>query len=276
MPRLRSFAPESGLRRIKSAACNFTLRLTGSRINSQVVSGQSERVNPNTTTERSGAVDQKRYLSSDEQERARLAALRSYCVLDTGHEARFDDLTSLAASICETPVSLISFVDANRLFFKSAHGLDAREVLHPDFFCSHAIRQSELFVVPDAFSDPRFARHPMVVDPPGARFYAGAPLVTPQGHALGTLSVTDFVARQLQARQAEILRILARQVMTQLELTLQAMRDPLTGLYNRRPLKETLRREILRAPHRLGRGCYGGRHRPFQARERHAGPRSGR
>jgi diguanylate cyclase (GGDEF)-like protein len=247
MPRLHSFAPESGLRRIKSAACNFTLRLTGSRINSQVVSGQSERVNPNTTTERSGAVDQKRYLSSDEQERARLAALRSYCVRDTGHEARFDDLTSLAASICETPVSLISFVDANRLFFKSAHGLDAREVLHPDFFCSHAIRQSELFVVPDAFSDPRFARHPMVVDPPGARFYAGAPLVTPQGHALGTLSVIDFIARQLQARQAEILRILARQVMTQLELTLQAMRDPLTGLYNHRPLEETLRREILRA-----------------------------
>jgi diguanylate cyclase (GGDEF)-like protein len=199
------------------------------------------------TADRYGAVDQKRYLSPDEQESARLAALRSYCVLDTGHEARFDDLTSLASSICEAPVSLISFVDANRLFFKSAHGLDAREVPYPDFFCSHAIRQSELFVVPDAFSDPRFAKHPMVADAPRARFYAGAPLVTPQGHALGTLSVIDFVARQLQARQAEMLRILARQVMTQLELTLQAMRDPLTGLYNRRPLEEALRREILRA-----------------------------
>jgi diguanylate cyclase (GGDEF)-like protein len=192
-------------------------------------------------------MEQERYLSSDEQESARLAALRSYCVLDTGREARFDDLTTLAASICETPVSLISFVDANRLFFKSAHGLDAREVLDPDFFCSHAIRQSELFVVPDAVSDPRFARHPMVADAPRARFYAGVPLLTPQGHALGTLCVIDFVPRQLQARQAEMMRILARQVMTQLELTLQAMRDPLTGLYNRRPLEETLRREILRA-----------------------------
>ena len=192
-------------------------------------------------------MDQKRDLSPDERESARLAALRSYCVLDTGHEARFDDLTSLAANICEAPVSLISFVDANRLFFKSAHGLDAREVPYPDFFCSHAIRQNELFEVPDAFSDPRFAKHPMVADAPRARFYAGAPLVTPQGHALGTLCVIDFVARQLQARQAEMLRILARQVISQLELTLQAMRDPLTGLYNRRPLEETLRREILRA-----------------------------
>ena len=78
---------------------------------------------------------------------------------------------------------------------------------YPDFFCGHAIRQSELFEVPDAFSDPRFARHPMVADAPRARFYAGAPLVTPQGHALGTLCVIDFVARQLQARQAEMLRI---------------------------------------------------------------------
>jgi diguanylate cyclase (GGDEF)-like protein len=186
-------------------------------------------------------------LSSDEQEGARLAALRSYCVLDTGHEARFDDLTCLAASICEAPVSLISLVDTNRLFFKSAHGMDAREVPYPDFFCSHAIRQSELFVVPDAFSDPRFAAHPLVAGAPRTRFYAGAPLLTPQGHALGTLCVLDFVPRQLQARQAEMLRLLARQVISQLELSLQAMRDSLTGLYNRRPLEESLRREILRA-----------------------------
>ncbi len=195
----------------------------------------------------SSFVVEERHLSLDAQESARLAALRSYCVLDTGHESRFDDLTSLAATICETPASLISLVDTKRLFFKSAHGLDAREVPYPDFFCGHAIRQRELFEVPDALLDPRFAGHPLVVDSPRIRFYAGMPLVTPQGHALGTLCVLDFVPRKLRPGQAEILRILARQVMWQLDLNLQAMRDPLTGLYNRRPLEEALHREILRA-----------------------------
>jgi diguanylate cyclase (GGDEF)-like protein len=194
-----------------------------------------------------GVAVQERHLSPDAQESARLAALRSYCVLDTGHETRFDDLTSLATTTCEAPVSLISLVDTNRLFFKSARGLDAREVPYPDFFCGHAIRQRELFEVPDALLDPRFAGHPLVVDSPRVRFYAGVPLVTPQDHGLGTLCVIDFVPRKLQSGQAEILRILARQVMSQLELNLQAMRDPLTNLYNRRPLEETLRREILRA-----------------------------
>ncbi|MGB7543772.1 MAG: sensor domain-containing diguanylate cyclase [Burkholderiales bacterium] len=186
-------------------------------------------------------------MSSDAEESARLAALRSYCMLDTGREARFDDLTHLAATICEAPVSLISLVDTNRLFFKSDHGLGAREVPYPDFFCGHAIHQRELFEVPDALLDPRFARHPLVVDGPRVRFYAGAPLVTPQDHALGTLCVIDFVPRKLEPRQAETLRILGRQVMSQLDLNLLAMRDPLTGLFNRRPLEEVLRREILRA-----------------------------
>jgi diguanylate cyclase (GGDEF)-like protein len=194
-----------------------------------------------------GVAVQERNLSPDAQESARLAALRSYCVLDTGHETRFDDLTSLAATICETPVSIISLVDTNRLFFKSARGLDAREVPYPDFFCGHAIRQRELFEVPDALLDPRFVGHPLVVDAPRVRFYAGMPLVTPQDHGLGTLCVIDFVPRKLQPGQDEMLRILARTVMSQLELNLQGMRDPLTGLYNRRPLEETLRREILRA-----------------------------
>jgi len=192
------------------------------------------------------AVDE-RSTSSENEEAARLAALRSYCVLDTGREARFDDLTCLAASICDAPVSLVSLVDADRLFFKSSHGLDAREVPYPDFFCGHAIRQRDLFVVPDATKDARFARHPLVSGPPHARFYAGAPLIAPQGHVLGTLCVVDFRPRELQPRQAETLRILARQVMSQLELNLQAMRDPLTGLYNRRQLEESLHREILRS-----------------------------
>ena len=168
-------------------------------------------------------------------------------MLDTGRESRFDDLTCLAASICETPYSLISLVDTNRLFFKSAHGMDVRELPYPDFFCGHAIRQREVFIVPDASLDPRFANHPLMVGGPRVRFYAGAPLVTPQNHALGTLCVVDVVPRQLGSKQIETLRILARQAMCQLELNLQAMRDPLTSLYNRRQLEEGLHREVLRA-----------------------------
>ena len=194
-----------------------------------------------------GAAVQAHHLSPDAEESARLAALRSYCMLDTGREARFDDLTRLVATICEAPVSLISFVDTNRLFFKSAHGLGVREVPYPDFFCGHAIHQRELFEVPDALLDTRFANHPLVSDAPSVRSYAGMPLVTPQDFALGTLCVVDFVPRKLQPKQIETLRILSRQVMSQLELNLQVMRDPLTGLYNRRQLEETLHREILRA-----------------------------
>jgi diguanylate cyclase (GGDEF)-like protein len=196
--------------------------------------------------ERSGAAGQRRQPSGAE-ESARLSALRAYCVLDTGREARFDDLTCLAASICEAPVSLVSLVDINRLFFKSAHGMDVREVPYPDFFCGQAIRQRDVFVVPDAAADPRFANHPLVADSPRVRFYAGAPLITPQNYALGTLCVVDFVPRQLSEKQLDTLRILSRQAMCQLELNLQAMRDPLTGLYNRRQLDEGLHREVLRA-----------------------------
>jgi diguanylate cyclase (GGDEF)-like protein len=196
--------------------------------------------------EQSGSAVPRRQ-SSGAEESARLSALRGYCVLDTGREARFDDLTCLAASICETPLSLVSLVDTNRLFFKSAHGMDIREVPYPDFFCGHAIRQRDVFVVPDASLDPRFASHPLVVDQPRIRFYAGAPLVTPQDYALGTLCVADFVPRRLDSKQIETLRILARQAMCQLDLNLQAMRDPLTGLYNRRQLDEGLHREVLRA-----------------------------
>jgi len=180
-------------------------------------------------------------------EAARLAALRRYCVLDTGHEARFDDLTRLAATICATPVSLVSLVDSNRLFFKAAYGLDVREVPYPEGFCGHAIRQHDIFEIPDAHADPYFAHDPLVAQPPHVRFYAGAPLFTEDGFGLGTLCVIDFKPRTLSAEQREVLRLLGKQVMVQLELGLQTMRDSLTGLYNRRPLEESLHREIVRA-----------------------------
>src|SRR5213593_1291729 len=106
------------------------------------------------TVERPGAVVQPRRLTSGAEESARLSALRSYCVLETGRESRFDDLTCLASTICETPVSLVSLVDTNRLFLQSAHGVELREVTHPAFFCSHATRERDLFIVPDASEDP--------------------------------------------------------------------------------------------------------------------------
>jgi len=191
------------------------------------------------------AVDPRRFLPNAE-ESARLTALRSYCVLDTGREARFDDLTRLAASICETPVSLLSLVDSDRQFFKSSFGLDLRDTPR-DGLCDHAITQRSVFQVANASQDPLFRDCPLVLAPPQVKFYAGAPLVTQENLALGALCVMDFVPRSLQPRQVEMLRTLAGQVMVQLELTLQAMRDPLTGLYNRRQMEESLHREILRA-----------------------------
>src|SRR5262249_16055127 len=124
--------------------------------------------------------------SSGAEESARLSALRGYCVLDTGREPPFHHLTYTPPTTCQPPFSLVSLVDPNRLFFKSAHGMDVREVPYPDFFCGHAIRQREVFIVPDATQDPRFANHPLVAGGPRVRFYAGAPLVTPLDHALGT------------------------------------------------------------------------------------------
>ncbi len=191
-------------------------------------------------------VEQPPFSAKPGRESARLAALRSYCVLDTGREERFDDLTSLAANICEAPVSLLTLVDAERLFFKSSFGIDVREIPR-EGFCDHAISQSDLFVVPDATRDPRFSQLGLVQAAPHFRFYAGAPLVTRQNLVLGTLCILDFAPRTLDARQSDVLRTLARQVMAQLELTLEAMRDPLTGLYNRRQMEEGLHREILRA-----------------------------
>ncbi len=192
-----------------------------------------------------GATDSPALL--DPEASARLTALRNYCVLDTGRESRFDDLACLAATVCDAPVSLVSLVDLKRLFFKSAYGMDVREAPHPGSFCGYAIRQREVFEVPDTLADSRFTTNPLVVDAPKVRFYAGAPLVTPKDVAVGTLCVIDFVPRRLDDKQKSALRILARQVISQLELNLQAKRDPLTGLYNRRQLEESLQREVQRA-----------------------------
>lgn len=152
-------------------------------------------------------------------EMARLAALRSFGVLDTAPENDYDDLTRLAAAICHTPMALISLVDEDRQWFKSRLGLEAQETPLSLSFCRHALaRPDEIMMVPDARKDARFQNHPLVVGEPHIRFYAGAPLVTDEGFALGTLCVIDFVPRELADAQCDALKILARQVMTQLEL----------------------------------------------------------
>ena len=148
----------------------------------------------------------------------RLEALRRYAVLDTLPEEAMDDLTTLAAHLCEAPIAIISFVDERRQWFKSKVGLDVTETPRDWSFCAHALEQKELLIVPDATQDARFAQNPMVTGEPGIRFYAGAPLVTPEGAVLGTLCVIDHVPRKLTAAQKQALCVLSRQVMTQLEL----------------------------------------------------------
>jgi two-component system, cell cycle sensor histidine kinase and response regulator CckA len=151
-------------------------------------------------------------------EARRLKVLWQYDVLDTVPEEVFDDLTELAARICEAPIALISLVDEDRQWFKSKVGVTINETSRDISFCAHAVKQQELFIIPDATKDLRFANNPLVTSDPKIRFYAGAPLITPDGHALGTLCVIDKVPRELRAEQKQALRVLARHVMTQLEL----------------------------------------------------------
>lgn len=151
-------------------------------------------------------------------EKKRLNVLWQYDVLDTPPEALFDDLTELAARICEAPVALISLVDEDRQWFKSKVGTTLQETSRDISFCAHAIQQSCLFIVPDATKDERFAKSPLVTSEPNIRFYAGAPLISPDGYALGTLCIIDKVPRHLRQEQKEALTILARHVVSQLEL----------------------------------------------------------
>ena len=151
-------------------------------------------------------------------EQIRLKQLRKFEILDTLPESALDDLTRLAAHICDAPIALISLIDENRQWFKSAVGLDVTQTSRDKSFCAHAILGKEVFVVEDALNDERFADNPFVTGETGIRFYTGAPLVTESGHSIGSLCVIDRVPRHLTAAQIKALEVLSRQVMTHLTM----------------------------------------------------------
>ena len=153
-----------------------------------------------------------------DNEAARLETLRQYQVLDTDAEEAFDDLTRLASYVCDTPTALISLVDANRQWFKARVGIHARETPRNISFCGHAIMHRGCFLIEDALFDERFSDNPLVIKEPFVRFYAGMPLISPEGFAIGTLCVMDTKPRQLDEKQITALQMLSNQVMSQLEL----------------------------------------------------------
>jgi signal transduction histidine kinase len=151
-------------------------------------------------------------------EAARLKALYDYEVLDTEAEKMFDDLTQLAAQICDAPITLISLIDPNRQWFKSKVGMDKEETSRDIAFCAHAIHQKEIFEVRDTLQDKRFFDNPLVTSAPNIRFYAGTPLVSQDGHAIGTLCVIDDKPNKLTSDQRQALEVLGRSVISQMEL----------------------------------------------------------
>ena len=210
----------------------------------------------------------------------RLAQLQRYDILDTLPEQAYDDLLMIAAGICGTSMGSVSLVDSDRQWFKSQLGLPVSETPRDVAFCAHAIlRPQEVLVVPDALDDERFHDNPLVTGAPNIRFYAGAPLISSSGNAVGTLCVMDNAPRQLDAAQIEAMARLSRQVVALLELrqaykelarhlserewyerqldqyqqalieenaqlAQQSQTDPLTGLANRRAFNAAMEKAI--------------------------------
>jgi GAF domain-containing protein len=150
-------------------------------------------------------------------EEARLEALRGYQILDSAADPAFDDLTALASYVCDTPIALVSLIDANRQWLKSKVGLEVNETARDISFCGHTILTDDLMIVEDARADARFADNPLVAGDPNIRFYAGSPLRTADGYALGSLCVIDRVPRILTDAQQHALRSISRQVVAQIE-----------------------------------------------------------
>jgi signal transduction histidine kinase len=158
-----------------------------------------------------------------DNETDRLAALYALDILDSPAEQDFDDIVKLASNVCGVPMSLVSLLDSDRQWFKARIGTDLTETNRDMSFCAHAVLGRDLLVVPDATKDARFADNPLVDQDGGIRFYAGAPLVTTDGFALGALCVIDREPRRLELEQLQALRALARQATSQMELRRHAL-----------------------------------------------------
>ena len=173
-------------------------------------------------------MEAQRAVQRNDQER--VAVLEKYAILDTEPEQAFDDLTLLASFICKTPIALISLIDEDRQWFKSKVGMTASETPRNIAFCSVAIQQSDVMVVPDTLKDERFRDNPSVTGGPKIRFYAGAPLINEDGYALGTLCVVDKTPREFGDEQKEALQALSRLVLRQLEFrrNLHLLKEALT------------------------------------------------
>ena len=186
-----------------------------------------------------------------QNEEKRLQVLESYGILDTDDEQAYDDLTHLATVLCNVPTALVTLIDRDRQWIKSRVNWEGRQDSRDVSFCAHAIlRPGELMEVPDTSEDSRFVRNRLVTGKTGIAFYAGVPLVTREGAALGTICVMDRNPRMLTRVQRHALESLGRQVVAQLELRLevaelekQTLTDPLTGVWNRRAFYRSLRNE---------------------------------
>ena len=167
-------------------------------------------------------------------EHPRVDLLRQYGILDTAAEPVFDEIAQRAAAICQTPIGLLAFVDRDRVWFKASTGLEFREIPRDTSFCAYAICQNELYVVPDLLADERFSHNPLVTQKPHLRFYAGMPLLSPEGLVLGTLCVIDRKPRELTPEQTDKLKELAQGAVLLLEIRRAA------GPLSRAPLKDPL------------------------------------
>jgi diguanylate cyclase (GGDEF)-like protein len=193
---------------------------------------------------------------AEKHEHARLAALQRYDVLDTPPEEAFDRITRLTKTVLRMPIVTVTFIDAQRQWFKSRQGMKDSETPREIAFCNEAIKQEGPFIVPDALRDPRFADNPSVTGEPHIRFYGAVPLRTRDGYTIGTLCSIDRVPRELSSEEVGLLTDLAHMVMDELELRVLATTDSLTGVLSRRAFRDEAARDFaLARRHRQDLSC---------------------